>query len=89
MRPKWTSAVTASYANIKDSTPTIAFTSPNGHTIFGSTSLQYKISEHMTAIAEYDRLHESYGNIPAIAANPDIDRVSISLNYQFTRPLGR
>jgi hypothetical protein len=43
----------------------------------------------MTAIAEYDRLHESYGNIPAIAANPDIDRVSISLNYQFTRPLGR
>lgn len=89
MRPKWTSSVSASYANIKDSTPIIAITSPNGHTIFGSTSLQYKISEHLTGIVEYDRLHESYGAIQAISANPDIDRVSVSLNYQFTRPLGR
>jgi hypothetical protein len=89
MRPKWTSGVSVSYANIKDSTPTIAITSPDGHTIFGSATLQYRITEHMSAIAEYDRLHESYGNIQAISANPDVDRVSISLNYQFTRPLGR
>lgn len=89
MRPKWTAVVNASYANIQDSTPTIALSSPNGHTIFGSASLQYRISEHMTAVAEYDRLHETYGAIQTISANPNIDRVSVSLNYQFTRPLGR
>jgi len=84
-----TTGLSGSYGNVKNSTPLLAPTNPTGHTLFGRASLQYAISEHMNVVGEYTRLHQSYGGIAEIANDPNADRVSITLNYEFTRPLGQ
>lgn len=61
----------------------------NGHTISGTASLQQMIGQHLSAQLGYTRLHQTYGNIAAISANPDTNREFIGISYQFSRPLGR
>jgi hypothetical protein len=65
--------------------------SPNigGHTISGSVALQYALGQHFNLGAGYMRLHQSYADIPAISNTPNRNQVSVSLGYQFRRPLGR
>jgi hypothetical protein len=65
--------------------------SPNigGHTISGNVSLQYAFGQHFNVGLGYMRLHQSYGDIPAISNTPNRNQVSVSLGYQFRRPLGR
>lgn len=77
------------YANVKNATPQIASATTTGHTIFGRATLQYLLSERLTAVAEYGRFHEIYSGIAEVSRNPDDDRFSVSLNYSFARPLGR
>lgn len=43
----------------------------------------------MTAAADYSRIHENYSSISEIAIDPNADRVTVSLNYLFRRPLGK
>jgi hypothetical protein len=81
--------LSGNYANTKNATPSIVSSTQLGHLIFGRASLQYLIGEHLTAVAEYTRLHESYSGISAISNNPNADRVAVSLNYRFSRPLGK
>jgi hypothetical protein len=81
--------ISGNYSDIQNLTALLATTTPSGHTLFGRASLQYQLSEHMTAVAEYSRLHENYGGIAEIANSPNADRAAISVNYQFRRPLGR
>jgi hypothetical protein len=68
-----------------------ASTLPNGggHTISGNVTLQRSLGQHFNLGLGYMRLHQSYANIPAISSTPDRNQVSISLGYQFQRPLGR
>ena len=61
----------------------------NGHTISGTASLMQQFGEHVTAQLGYTRMHQTYGNIAAISANPDTNREFISISYQFARALGR
>jgi hypothetical protein len=84
-----TAGLSGSYSNVTNDTPLLAPNTPTGHTLFGRASLQYAISEHMDVVAEYNRLHQSYGGIAEIANDPNADRVSVSLNYRFMRPLGQ
>lgn len=63
--------------------------SNNGHSISGSAFLQQMIGQHLNIQLGYTRLHQSYGNIEAISATPDTNRESVSVSYQFSRPLGR
>lgn len=60
-----------------------------GHTISGNATLQRSVGQHFNVAIGYIRLHQSYGNIPAISSVPDRNQVSVSLSYQFQRPLGR
>ena len=62
---------------------------PDGHSVSGSASLHQAIGEHLNVRLEYARVHQSYSNIPVIAAAPDTNRGSVSIDYQFSRPLGR
>jgi hypothetical protein len=60
-----------------------------GHTISGNASLQRQVREHMNLQLQYTRLHQSYGDIAAISAIPNVNLVTASISYQFMRPLGR
>lgn len=62
---------------------------PNGHSVSGSASLHQGIGDHLDLGLNYTRIHQSYGNIPVIAATPDTNYESISFSYQFSRPIGR
>jgi hypothetical protein len=79
--------LSGNYANTKNATSLSVPSSQVGHLLFGRAALQYRISEHLSAVAEYTRLHENYAELTA--NNPNADRVSVSLNFAFSRPLGR
>lgn len=61
----------------------------NGHSISGTASLQQLIGQHVSVMLGYTRVHQSYSAIQAISAFPDVNRESISISYQFSRPIGR
>jgi hypothetical protein len=60
-----------------------------GHTISGIASVQHQIGAHLGLQLQYMRLHQSYSNIAAISSTPDRNRESVTISYQFSRPLGR
>jgi len=62
---------------------------PGGHTIAAEVDVQHRVMEGMTAAAGYQHLHETYGSIPAVSNFPDSNRVFVSLDYGFHRPIGR
>jgi hypothetical protein len=63
--------------------------SSGGHSVSGSISLYRQIREHLNLVLAYVRLHQSYGDIQALSSDPNRNRVSLSLSYQFQRPIGR
>jgi hypothetical protein len=77
------------YAIYKTVTPLSFLSSPGGHSVSGTVSVQHQISEHLSAELGYTRLHQSYSGIAVISNAPDTNREFISISYQFTRPLGR
>jgi hypothetical protein len=85
----WTAGASGSYASNKSVTP-LSFGSVEGaHSISGQATVGHAIGRDLNLNFEYDRLHQSYGGIAAIANDPNSDREMISLAWQFTRPLGR
>ena len=66
--------------------PTVA--SSNGHSVSGTAALARTFGGHVNVQLGYTRLHQTY-NVAAILATPDTNRESVSLSYQFSRPLGR
>jgi hypothetical protein len=85
----WTVGAIGSYAINKSVNALVLPTSSNGHTLSGSASLQHSIGRQVGLVFNYDRVHQSYGNVAAIAANPDSDRFSVSISWTFLRPLGK
>jgi hypothetical protein len=81
-------SIGASYASnvVLDALPTL---NSGGHTISGSASVQRQIGEHFNLQMQYMRLHQSYSNIAILSSAPDRNRESITISYQFARPLGR
>ena len=61
----------------------------NGHTISGTASLQQQFGQHINVQLGYTRLHQDYSGVVVLAATPNTNRESISISYQFSRPLGR
>lgn len=60
-----------------------------GHTITGGVTLGHRITQSVQLSGKYDRIHQSYGNLPSISAHPDSDRVLFSVTYLLSRPLGQ
>ncbi|MDR3411783.1 MAG: hypothetical protein P4L87_12720 [Formivibrio sp.] len=85
----WTLGSGASYMISKSVTPAFFQSSPGGHSISGTASVQHPIGEHFTMEFGYARLHQSYSEISVISDNPDSDSVHISFSYHFSRPIGR
>jgi len=63
--------------------------SSTGHTLSGSASLQQQWGPHINLQLNYTRLHQVYSNVAVLAGTPDTNRESVSISYQFSRPLGR
>ncbi len=61
----------------------------NGHSASGTASLQQQLGPHINLQLGYTRLHQVYSNVAILAATPDTNRESVSISYQFSRPLGR
>ena len=84
----WSASLGANYSINSVLDPLIPFNS-GGHTISGNVALQRSIGQHFGLGLGYMRLHQSYGNVPAISNAPNRNQVFLSLGYQFQRPLGR
>ena len=61
----------------------------NGHTWSGSALLEQQLGRRLSVQFGYTRIHQTYTDIPIISLHPDTNREFISLNYRFSRPLGR
>ncbi len=85
----WTAGLSASYSNFQNATPVISQGYPGGHTVMGTASVQHVLSEQFSAQFVYTRLHESYGGIAQLSTTPDSNQESVSITYQFRKPLGR
>jgi hypothetical protein len=85
----WSVESTGNYSVRKNVSPQSISTEQGGHSVSGTVSFQHPLGEHISATFAYQRLHQSYSSIAAISSDPDNDRESVSISYQFTRPLGR
>jgi hypothetical protein len=61
----------------------------SGHSIYGAVSLQRQLGQRISIQLGYTRLHQSYAGVEVLSATPDINRGSVAISYQFSRPLGR
>jgi hypothetical protein len=61
----------------------------SGHTVSGNASVQRQFGQHMNLQLQYMRLHQSYSDVAVLSSTPDRNRESITISYQFARPLGR
>lgn len=84
----WTTSLGGGYISNKGVSQAAALSSPGGHMISGSFLIDHSISSHLVLHCEYDRTHESYAAIAALANAPDMDRVTVALAWRFMRPLG-
>jgi hypothetical protein len=89
MRRTLTAGLNGTYANNKAIAQILNASVQNGHTISGAVTAQYTISPQLTMNGSYDRIHQSYSGVAAVAGNPNSGRVTVSLSWQFLRPLGR
>jgi len=85
----WSLGLYGSYASVGDITTSSISPLSTGDTISGSASMSRTLGRHANLSFGYERLHEFYPTIAVIAADPDSDRVYVTLGYQFQRPLGR
>ncbi|HEY7352282.1 MAG TPA: hypothetical protein VH596_05895 [Terriglobales bacterium] len=88
-----TAGVNASFANNKllndNAVAQSGGFSTNGHSFGGGASLEQKLGQHFALGLSYSRIHQSYSNIAAISSAPNTNQGSVSISYQFARPLGR
>jgi hypothetical protein len=83
----WNLGAEASYAIIQNVAPASALEYPGGHSVSGTVSLRHPFTDHIRVELGYTRLHQSYGSIPVISIAPDTNAESVSVKYQFARPL--
>lgn len=85
----WQAGLSGGYADNKSVGGIFSMGSQNGHSIMGSASVQHTLRGQLSVSVGYDRMHQSYAGVTAISTNPDSNRESISINWNFVRPLGR
>ncbi len=85
----WTVQSTAGYNIRKSVDPLYFFSESGGHSISGTAQLEHPLGERLRASLSYQRLHQNYSGVTALTSDPDSDRISISISYQLSIPLGR
>ena len=85
----WDAGMNVDYTINKNAAPLNGLTNSSGHTLAGSLSLGRTISLHTRATLKYERLENHYDGIPAVANNPNADRIMVSYFWDFQRSVGR
>ncbi len=84
----WTTGISAAYNNNQSLTP-LFLSSPSGHTISGTVSLQRTLTDHMNLQFGYSFAHQTYSNIAALSNIPNTNWVFVNLSFHRDRPLHR
>jgi hypothetical protein len=84
----WSLQAVASYTINKDISPSYFPTSSGGHRTLGAVWAQHQLSEHFAVEFRYTNLQQQYSGIPALRNASNVSRGSVSLSYNFSRPLG-
>ena len=85
----WSVGLSAGYSNYTTLTRFFLGSNAGGKTVSLTSSVQRPLGEHFSVTAGFTRLQQSYPEVAATSAIPDTNRVSLSVSYQFTRPLKR
>jgi hypothetical protein len=85
----WSANLGAGYYENKSVTSLVSLSTGSGHSLTGNVRLGHTFSDHINATFGYDHVHESYADIESVALNPDSNRESVSVSWQFTRPVGQ
>ena len=85
----WTVGASGAYSIIKSVSTLLPTEAGNGHTLTESAMLQHPIRGQVSLLFGYDRVHQSYGQVVSIAPNPNSDRVSVAIAWNFLHPVGR
>jgi hypothetical protein len=85
----WTATGSGGYFLNKSVGGSLETETGNGHSLTESATVQHPIHGQVSLTFGYDHVHQSYGQVAAIAANPDSNRVSVSITWNFLRPLGK
>ena len=81
--------MTLTYAINKNATPAFGLTTLGGHSLVGHISVGRMINTHSDVSLSYDRIQNRYDGIASVASNPSSDRIMVSYNWRFERPVGR
>jgi hypothetical protein len=85
----WTAAASALYATNRSVSPIAFFTALGGHSIAGTATVEHTLGRNLKIDFEYNRMHQSYRGVPALANNPNTNNEFVSVSWQFQRPVGR
>ena len=86
----WTVGVNGNYSILNNAAkPGLAASTVGGHSIGGAASVEHSMGNSFRIAFQYQRLHQDYGGIAAISADPNTDIALVSLNYHLSRPLGK
>jgi len=85
----WSTGVSANYSLNKSVTPLLFLGMQGGHSVSETATLAHALSTHINLDFHYDHVHQNYAGIESIAANPNSNRETLSLSWQFMRPLGQ
>ena len=85
----WTAQTSFSYQNIGLVAPLALIIYQGGNSLMAQGAVERTLGEHVTMQFGYQRFHEQFGGIAAIAANPDGDRGFVNVTYDLKKTLGR
>lgn len=85
----WTAGVSGGYSNLQNLTSGFATSSGGGHTLLGTASVQRSFNEHLNVQVGYNWIHQSYPGVQPENFNPDVNRVFVTFNFTFRKPLQR
>ena len=86
---RWTGALSFGYSSTNSETPLTISAFPGGNTLIAGVSVSHPINDHFSTQFQYQRLRENYSSTAVIAADPDVNRESVTITYQISRPVGR
>ena len=85
----WNASASAGYFVTSNATPIQFSANLGGHSLMGMISLTHQLGQRLNTQFAYLRSSYSYNGIAAVSSTPGMDRVTFTISYYFSRPLGR
>lgn len=86
---RWSAGTGAVYFLTKSVTPLSLMSTGNGHSVAENVRVSRSLTDHLNVDFAYDHDRQDYAAIASVATNPDSNRESVSVSWQFSRPIGQ